>query len=122
MLLYTGPWGDTDKTFKLLPISPECPFNEGIFNAEHNVLAIISKDKKEGHVMLDKLNDDGDKQPIKGRQFETKKVRTTLEKYYEYYITDPKEIIQFINMFAVNSDTFDFQAFFAKEEQGAAAL
>jgi hypothetical protein len=46
MMLITSAWG-SKKTFKLIPISPECPYNEAIFDVDNKVLAVISKQKKE---------------------------------------------------------------------------
>ncbi len=116
MLLVTAPFGDAGvKTFKLMPISTDCPFNEAIFNNDYNVLAVISKEKKASHFMVEKLNDEG--LPEQNRkQTAYKKQRVTLDKYYEYYITEKQEIINFIEMFCFNTDTFDYLSFFKKFE------
>ena len=46
MMLVTSTW-DREKTFKLIPVSPDSPYNEGIFDPENKVLAVISKEKKQ---------------------------------------------------------------------------
>jgi hypothetical protein len=116
MLLVTAPFGDAGlKTFKLMPISSDCPFNEAVFNNDYNVLAVISKEKKTSHFMVEKLTEEGLPE-LNKKQTAYKKQRVTLDKYYEYYITEKQEIIDFVEMVAFNSDTFDYTAFFKKFE------
>lgn len=101
-------------TFRMIPISKECPYNEIIYNPVDKLLAIISKEKKESLKLIPKLNDAGD--CIMTTPFFARNVgapgyleeRTKLETYYEYYISDKKEIIDFVTLFANNSDTFNF--------------
>jgi hypothetical protein len=118
MMLVTSSWGN-DKTFKLLPITPECPYNECIFDVSTKVLAIIGKEKKESFHMLPKLSDEGDVQYMKigkrnnGKDY--KEERKMLETFYEYYIEHPQEIIDFLNMFAVNADSFDYTQYLEKK-------
>jgi hypothetical protein len=120
MLLITSAWGNT-KTFKLIPITKDCPYNEGIFDADNKVLAIVSKEKKESLHMLAKLNEFGDPLTLKmGRRANGKEYaeeRKNLETFYEYYVEDKTEIVNFINMFASNSDTFDFNKYFTTSEK-----
>lgn len=117
-MLVTSSWGN-DKTFKLLPITPECPYNECIFDVSTKVLAIIGKEKKESFHMLPKLSDEGDVQYMKigkrnnGKDY--KEERKMLETFYEYYIEHPQEIIDFLNMFAVNADSFDYTQYLEKK-------
>jgi hypothetical protein len=118
MMLVTSSWGN-DKTFKLLPITPECPYNECIFDVSTKVLAIIGKEKKESFHMLPKLSDEGDVQYMKigkrnnGKDY--KEERKMLETFYEYYIEHPQEIIDFLNIFAVNADSFDYTQYLEKK-------
>ena len=117
-MLVTSSWGN-DKTFKLLPITPECPYNECIFDVSTKVLAIIGKEKKESFHMLPKLSDEGDVQYMKigkrnnGKDY--KEERKMLETFYEYYIEHPQEIIDFLNIFAVNADSFDYTQYLEKK-------
>jgi hypothetical protein len=120
MLLITAPWGENEKTFKLMPLTSDCPYIEAIFNAEHNVLAVISKDKKDSHFMVQKLNDEGAPEINKAKSG-YKQQRVTLPKYYEYYITEQSEIDQFVELVAANSDTFDYKAFYAAETPATVA-
>ena len=109
-MLITGAWGQK-KTFKMIPVTTDCAYNEGIYDAENKVLALVSKEKKQSMHMVAKLDDFGDVKPMKvGRRTNGKdyaEERKTLETYYEYYLDNPEEIKAFINMIAVNSDTFN---------------
>lgn len=126
MMLVTGSWGN-NKTFKLIPVTPECPYNEAIFDRDSKVLALIGKEKKQSMHMLAKLDDNGDVKRMKiGRRDNGKdyaEERKTLETYYEYYIENPSEIKEIVNLFALNADTFDFNQYLeeAYAEQPAAS-
>ena len=63
MMLVTSSWGPR-KTFKLMPITPDAIYNEGIFDPDSKVLALIGKEKKQSLHMLAKLNDLGDPQEL----------------------------------------------------------
>ena len=127
MMLVTGSWGN-NKTFKLIPVSPECPYNEAIFDRDSKVLALIGKEKKQSMHMIAKLDDNGDVKRMKiGRRDNGKdyaEERKTLETYYEYYIENPEEIVSVVNLFAINADTFDFNQYMeaAAEQQPASNL
>lgn len=114
MMLVTAPWKNK-KTFKLISISPLCPYNEMIYDRDERILAIISKEKKQSLHMLTKLNDQGDPIPVKsGRRVNGNtyaEERKTLETFYEYYVENPEEIKEMINLFAYNGDTFDYNQY-----------
>jgi hypothetical protein len=118
MMLVTSSWGN-DKTFKLLPITPECPYNECIFDVSTKVLAVIGKEKKESFHMLPRLSDEGDVQFMKigkrnnGKDY--KEERKMLQTFYEYYVEHPQEIIDFLNMFAINAESFDYTQYLEKK-------
>lgn len=111
MLLVTSAWGSV-KTFKMIPISNDCPYNECIFDVKAKVLAVISKESKQSLHMLPKLNDMGDVQYLKiGKKSNGKdyaEERKLLDTFYEYYIEDAAEVENFVKMFAANADSFDF--------------
>jgi hypothetical protein len=113
MMLVTSSWNQM-KTFKMLPISLDCPYNECIYDIQTKVLAVIGKSSKESLHMLPKLTDQGDIQFLKiGKRANGKEYaeeRKMLDTFYEYYIEDAKEIEEFIKMFAVN-DKFDIKPF-----------
>ena len=114
MMLVTGAWGQK-RTFKLIPVTPESPYNEGIYDLDSKVLAMIGKEKKQSMHMVPKLDDFGDLKPMKiGRRTNGKdyqEERKTLETYYEYYLDNPDEIKAVINMFAINADSFDYNQY-----------
>jgi hypothetical protein len=113
MMLVTSSWNQM-KTFKMLPVTLDCPFNECIYDIQTKMLAIIGKSSKESLHMLPKLTDQGDVQFLKlgkrGNGKDYAEERKILDTFYEYYIEDAKEIEEFISMFAVN-DKFDIKPF-----------
>lgn len=93
MLLVNGEITINDRpaeTFRMIPIDQNCPYNEAVYNTESQVLFIISKEKK------------NNLQPI------PKKDDIIIEKYYEYHITTPNEIVSFVKRFAENHEAFDY--------------
>lgn len=114
MMLITSSWGPA-KTFKLIPTTKECPYNECIFDVNTKVLAIISKESKESFHMMPKLTDTGDVMRLKLGKKENGKdyaeERKALVTFYEYYIEDKAEVIAFINSIAENAETFNFQQY-----------
>jgi hypothetical protein len=114
MMLVTGSWGN-NKTFKLIPATPDCPYNEAIFDRDSKVLALIGREKKQSFHMLPKLTDLGDVQTLKiGKRSNGKdyaEERKALETYYEYYIENPTEIENIVNLLAINADSFDFKQY-----------
>jgi hypothetical protein len=120
MMLITSSWGSS-KTFKMMPASADCPYNEAIFDSDSKVLAVIGKEKKDSMHMLAKLNEWGDPVTMKiGKRVNGKdyaEERKTLEAFYEYYIEEKEEIIKFINSIATNAANFDYTKFMeAKNE------
>jgi hypothetical protein len=116
MMLITSTWGsNAQKTFKLIPVTEECPYNEGIYDVDSKVLALISKERKESMHMVPKLNEWGDLTQLKigkrpnGKDYAEE--RKTLETFYEYYVEDVKEIEFFLNSVAVNASSFDFSTY-----------
>lgn len=113
MMLVTSSWGQ-QKTFKMIPISLDCPYNEAIYDPQANVLALISKERKQTMHMMAKLNEWGDVVPMKvGKRSNGKdyaEERKTLETYYEYFVEVPDEIEAIVNAFACNANEFDFKA------------
>ncbi len=114
MLLITSSWGPA-KTFKMIPTTKDCPYNECIFDVQSKVLAVISKESKESLHMLPKLTETGDVLRLKigkkdnGKDYaEERKARVT---FYEYYIESKEEAVAFIKAVAENADTFDFQQY-----------
>lgn len=114
MRLITSSWGPA-KTFKMIPVTKDCPYNEVIFDVQQKVLAIISKESKESLHMLPKLNEVGDVSRLKIGKKENGKdyaeERKALVTFYEYYIEDKAEIVDFIKDLAKNAESFEFQQY-----------
>lgn len=123
MMLITSSWG-TKKTFKMIPATPDCIFNEAIFDLDSKVLALISKEKKESLHMVAKVNEWGDVVPMKiGKRSNGKdyaEERKSLETFYEYYIEDVNDVKDIVARLAVNSDTFDITSFVEAPSQAPA--
>jgi hypothetical protein len=109
MTLITSNWHG-QKTFRLIPITPDPVYSEGIYDPLSRVLVLFSRFTKQTVHLLPKLDDNGDMIRTKitrpnGKQY--KEQRTTLETFVEYYVEDPQEIRNMIAKLADNADTFD---------------
>lgn len=105
MMIYKSKWNEK-QTFRMIPMTIDCPYNEVIFDPNQRVLAIISKDKKEKPLMMPRLSDKGDIIPAKRPNTDTawQEQRVMMNAYYEYYIEDINDIVSFVNTFAVNAE------------------
>ena len=119
MMLVTSSWGQR-KTFKLIPVNLSSTYNEGIFDPEAKVLAMISKEKKESLHMMAKLNEWGDPTSMKiGKRSNGKdyaEERKSLDTYYEYFVETPEEITEMVKLLAINADSFDFQQYLIEQK------
>ena len=65
--------------------------------------------------MVPRLNDEGQpmrlKVPNKTTGKTVKEQRVSQQTYSEYYIAEKNDIDNFINIFAINADTFDYKQF-----------
>ena len=107
MLVYSSDW-HKEESFRMMPVTDDCPFNEVIYDPSTKVLAVVSKDKKEKPHMLPRLDEKGKLIPIKPKTAEEAarpqfaESRIVMETYYEYYIDKHEDIIAFIDLFAIN--------------------
>lgn len=112
MLIITTKWNDKD-SFKLIPITNDCPYAEGIYDVLTGTLALISTRFKQSFHMVPRLNEDGEvcpnKKPRKGGK-NYQEQRVALDTYDEYYVTKEEEIIKVITILAVNPE-YDFIQF-----------
>jgi hypothetical protein len=102
MMLIKSTWNQ-GKTFRLIPINVDCPYNEAIYDPEQKILAVISKECKETFQMVPKFDDKGDVMQAKrvrenGKQYAEE--RRALDTWYEYYVEDVDDIKAFIEWFA----------------------
>ena len=118
MMLTSSNWGP-HKTFKLIPITPDCPYVEAIFDPSSKILAIISKTSKNSYHMVPKLDDNGDEVTLKiakrknGKDI--KEQRVMMDTHAEYYISEKEEIVNIVNGFAINADSFKIEDYFGEE-------
>lgn len=118
-MLIKSTW-NKDKTFKLIPIHKDCPYNEAIFDVDQKVLAVISKESKDTFQMVPKFNDKGDVAYLKSPRDNGKNYaeeRRALEAYYEYYLEDEGDIMKFVKLFAGASVLDIVQSFMVKKPQ-----
>ena len=110
MMIHTGPWGPVS-TFKLFPVTKDCPYVECIYNVTEGVLAVIGVNRKEQFHMVNRLDDMGQPVEIKNAKRNPddphKKQRVTVNSYSEYYITERKEIEAFLEGVAINFKEFN---------------
>ena len=111
MLLASFSLG-SEKTFQLIPVNESCPYLEVIYMPSEKTLCIVNKSKKLKYNFVPKLDDSGDMIPVKGKPTRTfKEQREKIDVYHEHYLTDKEEISEFIKMFAINADAFDYGTF-----------
>lgn len=121
MRLYTSIWKEQE-TFKMLPVSNDCPFLEVIYDTELKQLAIVGSKLKKGFTYMDKLDNNGHKTMISGYEglkkkypnseiYPYKRERVEIDVVNEYYIKEEAEQTEFINRFAENTDGFNFKKY-----------
>ncbi len=103
------------KSFSLMPVNDDCPYVEAMFDPSSGILAVITKIRKQSFHMMPRLDDSGQPQRLKVPNKETGKVhkeqRMSMETFSEFYIVEKEEIKNFINLFAVNATSFDYDEF-----------
>lgn len=117
MLLVKSSWNEGE-TFRLLPLTSDCPYVECIFDPSTKVFVVISKVVKTTLHMLPKLDDNGDPAPLKtkrpnGRM--VKEERRQIETFQEYYVEDMAAMEDLITVFAVNHNKFDYKSYLYKK-------
>jgi len=110
---------DKTETFKLIPLTLECPYVECLYVPQENILVVSNKQTKEGFHFLPRLDGNGYPERKQGKVQEGenpfKQQRVELTTNFEYYISKPEEIEAFIGYHAHNSEKFDFKKFFKEE-------
>lgn len=113
MMLVKSSWQE-DQTFKLIPISESSPYVECIFDPASRVFVVITKIRKTSLHMLPKLDDYG--QPLTGAKG-ARQDRHKIEVFQEFYIEDKDAIEELVNIFAINSDKFDYKSFMKEKKK-----
>lgn len=107
MMLVQATWQE-QQTFRMIPISDNCPYVECIFDPGTKVFVIISKIKKTSLHMLPKIDDYG--QAVSGTKG-MKQERHKIEVFQEFYIEHVEAMEEIIKQFAVNAKKFDYKKF-----------
>ena len=113
MMLVQSSWQE-NQTFRLIPVTDNCPYVECIFDPGTKVFVIISKTTKQSLHMLPKLDDYG--QVLTGSKG-TKQDRHKIEVFQEFYIEDATAIENIIEHIGINSKEFDYKSFMAEEKK-----
>ena len=103
MLIISSTYGE-NKTFKLIPISINCPFNEVIYDPASKVMCIVGKEKYQKLVNVPKMNSDGsyvlNKKNTEGYAIE----RRMVDALYEYEIHNAADILAFVKLASINPE------------------
>ena len=103
------------KSFNLIPVSKEAPYIEAMYDPSSGILACIGVNNKQSFHMVPRLDDNGQpmrlKVPNKATGKTVKEQRVSQQTYSEYYVAEKNDIENFINIFAINADTFDYKQF-----------
>lgn len=113
MYVVKSSWNEGE-TFRLIPVTDDCPYVECIFDPATRVFVIISKLSKTTLHMLPKLDDNGDPAPLKTKRANgrmVKEERKTIETFQEYYIEDVDAIKSLVEFFALNQKDMDWKSF-----------
>ena len=113
MMLVQATWQES-QTFRMIPITNDCPYVECIFDPGTKVFVIISRIKKTSLHMLPKLDEYG--QPVAGNKG-MKQERHKVDVFQEFYIEDHAAAEELIKAFAINAKKFDYKKFMSASEQ-----
>ncbi len=120
MMLVKSAFGQM-KSFKLIPITNDCPFVECLFSPREKMMVVIGKYMKGSYHMVPKLDDNGDEIPVKGKPRangkKVKEERRLVDTCSEHYIVTEEEIRETIQMFAVNPDAIELDEFFLSDSE-----
>ena len=109
------------KSFTMIPVSNDSPYTEAMFDPTSGILAVISKVMKQSYHMVPKLDDDGQPIRLKAPNKQTgkthKEERRLVDTFSEFYLSDRKDIEDFINIFAINASSYDYKQFFVDIEE-----
>jgi hypothetical protein len=109
------------KSFTMIPVSNDSPYTEAMFDPTSGILAVISKVMKQSYHMVPKLDDDGQPMRLKTPNKQTgkthKEERRLVDTFSEFYLSDKKDIEDFINIFAINASSYDYKQFFVDIEE-----
>ena len=116
MMLVTVPYTATEKSFRMIPLTLDCPYIDVVYWKDKKVLEINTSFKKNEYAMYPKLDANGDVEPRKvpkvneetGEKITYKQEKRITEVLQKYYIIEQVEIIAFVELMAVNAKTIDY--------------
>lgn len=120
-MLYTSATAGK-KTFSLMPVHDDCPFNEAIYMPQLEALAVLGRNTRDTFTMLDRLDENGEPVTVVTKTEEGKKQvikkqqRVQVASPWEYFIHEKDEIRDFIRQHAVNADTFEYAKYMTQLE------
>jgi len=111
MMIISSEWNNHN-TFRLIPVSNECPYVECIYDVTSGLFVIIGKVTKTTLHMLPKLDENGDPTStvaLRPNGRNVKEERISSETFQEYYLDDKSDIKELVNYLAINAKEFDFE-------------
>ena len=120
MMLIKSAFGSM-KSFKLIPISNDCPYVECLFSPKEKMMVVIGKFMKQSYHMVQRMDDNGDPLPVKGKPRpngkDFREERRLVDTCSEHYVVTEEEVREVIKMFAVNPDAFSIDEFFLSDSE-----
>jgi hypothetical protein len=117
MMLYTTATGGV-KTFALIPLNANCPFNEAIYMPNLEALAVLGKTNRDTFTMMERLDENGNPTPQSGKGADATKPkvhRVQISSPWEYFVHEKDEIKEFVRNNAVNADSYDYLQYMKSE-------
>lgn len=116
MLIVNGVFKEAN-TFRLIPLTDDCPYVEMIYDVPGRALFLVNKVVKDTIDYIEKIDNKGHIVFTKVKEVtEYKQVpaveRCIVRVNYNTTIINEQEIITIVELFARNSDTFDYKSFF----------
>ena len=106
----------TQKTFRLMPISIDCAYAEGVYDPETKSLVLFSKTARDTFHMIPKLDDNGDLQLVGGGKGRPNKKhyreeRKFMQTFMEFIIYEKTEVEEMIKALCENADSYDYKQY-----------
>jgi len=112
MLAINSEWNG-HKTFRLIPVSNDCPYVECIYDVTSQLFVIIGKTTKTTLHMLPKLDENGDPTAtvaLRPNGRNVKEERVSSETFQEYYLDNKSDIKELVYYLASNAEEFDIES------------
>ena len=121
MTLISSEWNGHN-TFRLIPVSNDCPYVECIYDVTSGLFVIIGKVTKTTLHMLPKLDDNGDPMgtaALRPNGRNVKEERVSSETFQEYYLDNKLDIKDLVIYLGINAEEFDFEPILNQEVKPA---